>query len=136
MPTHNPGLNIMGPPQSPPPGKWSWDAFKQKGQGLLADPNQLMQSPLFNMGMGLLSENAKPFGGDPFSAVMQGMQRSQGATEAEEDRMRIEVLRARLNQLIKQQMASQMPRIQPEGGGLARLKPTGAPPPQGLLAGP
>ena len=125
--TQNPGM--MGPPTPPPPGKWSWDAFKQKGQGLLADPNQLMSNPLFSMGMGLLSENQKPFGGDPFGAAMQGMQDSQVTKEQQEDRKRIEELRAQIQKLI---MAQRLPAIPTP---TARKKPVGVPPqqPQGLL---
>lgn len=111
---------MMGPPQ-PTPGKWSWDAFKQKGQGLLADPNQLLSNPMFSMGMGLLSENQKPGGGDPFAAAVQGMQSAQGNKQQQEDRLRIEELRKQLQQLI---MAQRLPPIQapnnqkmPPGGG-------------------
>jgi len=121
--TQNPGM--MGPPQ--PQNKWGWDAFKQKGQGLLADPNQLLSNPLFSMGMGLLSENQKPGGGDPFGAAMQGMQSAQGNKEEQEDRKRIEELRARLNELMRNQMAAQLPEIQT--GGMGRQKPMPQPPP-------
>jgi len=119
--TQNPGM--MGPPQ-PTPGKWSFDAFKQKGKGLLADPSQLLSNPMFNMGMGLLSENAKPFGGDPFSAVMGGLQGAQGNKQEQEDRLRIEELRAQLQKLIMSQQLRAIP--MPNNQKL----PTGQPPPQ------
>lgn len=120
---------MMGPPQ-PTPGKWSWDAFKQKGQGLLADPSQLLSNPMFNMGMGLLSENQQPGGGDPFAAAVKGMQSAQGNKQQQEDRLRIEELRAQLQKLIMSQQLRAIP--MPNNQKL----PTGQPPPQqppGLL---
>jgi hypothetical protein len=106
---------------------WSLGNLKGKGKGLLADPNQMLESPWFNMGMGILSENTKPFGGDPFGAAVEGMRSSKVTKQQREDRERIEKLRAELAALIAARQAAMGP---PPG------PPPGAPgvpggPPQG-----
>ncbi len=128
MPQHQ----MVGPPK-PPPGKWSWEALKKSGKRLLADPNQMLSNPLFNAGMGILGENRKPFGGDPFSAAMAGMHSAKATKEQEEDRKRIEELRKRLNQLMRQQMGASIPEIQT--GGMGRQIPPGGRPPPGAPPG-
>jgi hypothetical protein len=97
---------------------WGLDNIKTRGKGLLDDPNQLLESPWFNMGMGILSENSKPFGGDPFTAAVQGMKSSKVTKQQREDRERIQKLRDELAALIAARQAAL--------GG----------PPQGPLAGP
>lgn len=92
---------------------WSFDNFKNKGKGILADPTQLMSNPLFTAGMGILSENNKPFGGDPFGAAMAGISTAKGNKQADEDRKRQEELREQL----KKWMAAQAGH-QPPGGGM------------------
>ncbi len=95
---------------------WSLQALKDKGKGLLANPNQMLESPLFNMGMGILSENSKPFGGDPFSAAMQGMRSAKETKQDREDRERIEQLRKEIQKMIEQQMLRGMGGQQTPGG--------------------
>jgi len=100
-----------------PPGDWSWANLKNKGQGLLNDPNQLMESPWFNMGMGLLSENSKPFGGNPAQGILGGMKSSKETKEANADRKRIEELRKQLQDMILRQQMAAMGGQQMPGGG-------------------
>ena len=98
---------------------WGWDNLKGKGKGLLADPNQMLESPWFNMGMGILSENQKPFGGDPFGAAVSGMRASKLTKQQREDRERIEQLRKELAELIRaKQAAMQGPQQSPIPPGM------------------
>ncbi|MHA1570203.1 MAG: hypothetical protein ACTSWM_00170 [Alphaproteobacteria bacterium] len=85
---------------------WSWDNFKGKGKGLLSDPNQMLESPWFNMGMGILSENSKVGGGDPFGAAVSGMRKSKVTKQQRQDRERIEELRKQLAELIRARQAA------------------------------
>jgi hypothetical protein len=85
---------------------WGLENLKGKGKGLLSDPNQMLESPWFNMGMGILSENTKPFGGDPFGAAVQGMRSSKLTKQQNEDRARIEKLREELAALIAARQAA------------------------------
>jgi hypothetical protein len=91
---------------------WSGANFKNKGKGILADPTQLMSNPLFSAGMGILSENQKPFGGDPFGAAMGGVLSAKQQQQADEDRKRQEELREQL----KKWMAAQAGQGAPGGG--------------------
>ena len=75
---------------------WSWGNFANKGKGILADPNSTLTNPWFNAGMGLLSENRKPFGGDPFGAVISGVRGAKETKQKDEDRKRQEELRKQL----------------------------------------
>jgi hypothetical protein len=81
------------------PGDWSWANLKDKLGGIMDDPTQLNQSPLFNVGMGLL---ASRYDGNinPAGAAMQGLQTAQGSQQALEDRERLEKLRAEMSRLI------------------------------------
>ncbi len=99
----------MGPQQGPPapPGAWSWENLKNKGKGLLSDPNQTLENPWFNMGMGILSENSKVGGGDPFGAAVQGMRASKLTKQQRLDRERIEKLREELAALIAARQAAE-----------------------------
>ena len=65
----------------------------------------LLGSPLFNVGMGLLSSN-RP-GGNPAQAVMGGLGNSQGFGENYADKQRIEELRKELAALIAAQQQKQ-----------------------------
>jgi hypothetical protein len=85
---------------------WSLANLKGKGKGLLSDPDQMLENPWFNMGMGILSENQKPFGGDPFAAAVQGMRSSKLTKQQREDRERIEKLREELAALIAARQAA------------------------------
>ena len=83
---------------------WSWENFKNRGQGILSDPESLATNPWFQAGMGVLSENQKPYGGDPFGAFAGAMQTTKERKQADEDRKRIQELRAQIADLIRQQM--------------------------------
>lgn len=92
---------------------WSGANFLNKGKGILADPTQLMSNPLFSAGMGILSENRKPFGGDPFGAAMGGIMSAKGQQQADEDRKRQEELREQLKKWMMAQAGQG-----PAGGGM------------------
>ena len=92
---------------------WSGANFKNKGKGILADPTQLMSNPLFSAGMGILSENNKPFGGDPFGAAMAGIGSAKSQQQADADRKRQEEMREQL----KKWMMAQAGQV-PAGGGM------------------
>jgi len=92
---------------------WSFGNLKNKGKGILADPTQLMSNPLFSAGMGILSENQKPFGGDPFGAAMGGIMSAKGQQQADEDRKRQEEMREHM----KKWFMAQQGQV-PAGGGM------------------
>ena len=94
-------------PEQTKPGAWSWEALKGHGRGLLEDPNALLENPYFNMGMGILSENSKIGGGDPFGAAVQGMRASKLTKQQRLDRERIEKLREELAKLIAMRQAAE-----------------------------
>lgn len=62
----------------------------------------LLMNPMFRMGMGLLSENFQPNGGNPAAGLLAGLGASKEMTEAEKDRLRVEELRRKLAALIAQ----------------------------------
>jgi len=109
---------------------WSFGNFKNKGAGLLSDPNQMLTNPWVQMGMGLLSENTKPGGGDPFGGAMQGLAGAKKTKQEDEDRKRLEVLRAKLAALIaaQAQAGQQSPGappgvMSPQGGMMTPVPP-------------
>jgi len=61
------GQQAGGPGQPVNPGV-------QTSGGML---NNMMSGPMGQIGLGILSENTKEFGGDPYGAAIQGMQRAQ-----------------------------------------------------------
>lgn len=90
----------------PLPGDWSFGNLKSKVGGLLTDPQQqmgLLSNPMFRAGMGILSENSKPFGGDKFGAALAGIAGAQGNKQEQDDRERLEQLRQQLAALIAAQ---------------------------------
>lgn len=85
---------------------WGWDAFKNQVGGLLTDQERvqgLTENPWFNMGMGLLAENRKPFGGNPAQGMMGALATSRQAKEAGEDRRRREQSREDYENWLKSQ---------------------------------
>ena len=90
-----------------------WGDFKSRGKGILADPSALMTNPWFTAGMGILSENQKAHGGDPFGAVLSGVKSAKEQKQKDEDRKRQEELRKQL----KRWMAAQAGH-KPPGGGM------------------
>jgi len=100
---------------------WSWEGLKNSGKGLLTDPEKMQaatENPWFQMGMGLLSENNKAFGGNPAAGIMQGLSSSKEQRQAAEDRTRIEQLREQLAKIIADQ----------QGGAGAPTPAPGQPP--------
>lgn len=128
---------------------WSFGGFKDKVGGLM-DPTaqrELLASPMFRTGMGLLASNKD--GSNPYEAVVQGLQGSKAANVFDEDRERIEQLRKQLAALLMQQQQPQMgPPAPPQGApGMASFQQLGMPggqmmpgapmgPPRGLMGGP
>jgi hypothetical protein len=88
--------------------------FKQDIGGLL-DPNKpenltaLTNSPMFNVGMGILSANQDPTK-NVYQGAMQGLGRAKQQTQSDEDRKRNEKLRMELAELIRRlKSQGQMP---------------------------
>lgn len=98
---------------------WSWDALKGQVGGLMSDPNQqraLLENPMFNMGMGLLSANADP-NTNAFQGLMGGLNSANDQKTAADERARAEAQREELSALFKQMQqqqggASNMPQRQ------------------------
>jgi hypothetical protein len=109
---------------------WSGANFKNKGKGILADPTQLVSNPLFSAGMGILSENNKPFGGDPFGAAMGGILSAKEQKQSDEDRKRQEQMR----EMLKKWMAAQAGHLPPGGGMVPNLMGQGMTPAAGSKA--
>ncbi len=86
----------------------------------------LMTNPMFQAGMGILSENRKPFGGDPFMGAMGGLMSAREITQADEDRKRIQELREEIADLIRQQQG--MAQVDPATGAISTPLPN--PPPR------
>ena len=111
---------------------WSWEGLKGKVGGLLNDPAQmtaLMESPMFQAGMGLLSENSKPFGGNAAQGVLGGLASANETKQQREDRERMEKLRAEIAEWLRQQQMAGMGGQQtPSGGWQSPVPPTQAPP--------
>jgi hypothetical protein len=85
---------------------WSWEGLKNSGKGLLTDPEKMqgaLDNPWFQMGMGLLSENQKAFGGNPAAGIMGGLTTSRQQRQDTADRKRIEDLREQLAKIIAAQ---------------------------------
>lgn len=99
---------------------WGWDNLKNRGKGLLANPGGLLENPWFRAGMGILSENRKPFGGDPFNAgMLQGFADARLTKEQREDRERIKKLREELAEWMKRQGGGAYPPgVMAPGGGM------------------
>ena len=112
---------------------WSWANLKGKGQGILSDPQQLTTNPWFNMGMGVLSANQQPGGGDPFGAAMGALQTTKERKQADEDRRRIEELRAQIAALIRQQMLGRQTQVDPRTGAMSTPLPQAQQPPRSIM---
>lgn len=80
---------------------WSGAGAKQRFQNFTADPNQALSNPWMQMGMGLLSSSYD--GSNPFQAAMGGLAGAKQTKQEDEDRKRIEELRAELQKLIEEQ---------------------------------
>lgn len=81
---------------------WSWGNFAGKAKGLLQPENQmaLLENPMFNAGMGLLSSSYDP-NINPFQAVVGGAASARKTQQENEDRKRLEELRKQLAELMK-----------------------------------
>ncbi len=116
------------------PGDWSWGNLKNKAGGLLDDPNAAMENPWFRMGMGLLSENSKPFGGDPFGAgILGGMQGAKETKQQNADQKRIEELRRKIAEWLQQQQLGAMGGQQMPGGAWQTPLPQNQQPPRSIM---
>ena len=112
---------------------WSWANLKNKAGGILSDPESLTTSPWFNMGMGILSENRKPFGGDPFGGAVAGLTKAKETKQADEDRKRIQELREKIADLLRQQALGRQTgysQVPMPGGGTMQAPYTPLPPAQ------
>lgn len=112
---------------------WSWANLKGKGQGILSDPNTLMENPWFRSGMGILSENQKAYGGDPFGAFVTGMKGAKETKQEREDRERIEDLRKQIAEWLKRQQTGYPAGVQAPGGGMMTPLPPAQQPPRSIL---
>ncbi len=84
---------------------WTLGGLSDRVGGLLTDPQQqmaLIQNPMFNVGMGLLSSYYDP-NVNPFQAAVKGIAGAQATADEQEDRARIEELRRELAALIAAQ---------------------------------
>lgn len=115
------------------PGNWSMGHLKGKVSGLLDDPNQLLTSPWARMGLGLLSENAKPFGGNPAQGLLTGLSAAKETKEQQADRERIEELRRQIAAWMQQQQLARMGGVQAPGGGWQSPIAPGSQPPANLM---
>ena len=113
---------------------WSWGGFKGSMKGILDDPESLTTNPWFNVGMGILSENQKPFGGDPFGAATGALATTKERKQADEDRKRINELRAQIADIIRQQQLGNQTIIDPRTGAMSSAIPPGvAQPPRSIM---
>lgn len=112
---------------------WSWENFKGKGKGILDDPESLTTNPWFQGGMGILSENTKPFGGDPFGAFSGALAGTKKQKEADADRKRIEELRAKIQDIIRQQSLGRTTQIDPRTGAMSTPLPQNQQPPRSIM---
>lgn len=113
---------------------WGLANLKGKAQGLLADPNAQMENPWFRMGMGLLSENQKPYGGDPFGAAISAMKGAKETEQQRKDRERVEQLRKQLAELIQQRQMQMGGGVQdPRSGGWMTPVPPAQQPPRSIM---
>ena len=110
---------------------WSWANLKGKGQGILNDPSSLTTNPWFNMGMGVLSANQS--GGDPWSAMAGALQTTKQRKQEDEDRKRIEELRAQIAALIRQQMLGRQTQVDPQTGAMSTPLPQAQQPPRSIM---
>lgn len=102
LPTAPPGMPPPAPEPQGPLGTLD-NPFTMKG--ILDDPTQLQQltaSPMFNMGMGLLSHRYDE-SINPFEATLGGLQQSQAYQEAAEDRGTLEEQRNLLTDFYERQ---------------------------------
>jgi len=102
--------------------------FKQDIGGLL-DPNKpenltrLTNSPMFNVGMGILSANQDPTQ-NVYQGAMQGLGKAKQQTQSDEDRKRDEKLRQELADLIRRMNArGQVPGAPQVPGGTPGMTP-------------
>lgn len=109
---------------------WSWDKLKTGMQGLLADPNATMENPWFQAGMGLLSENTKPYGGNWAAGALGGMAAAKETEQQRKDRERIEELRRQIADWMRQQYGGAV--MSPQGGMMSPL-PQGQMPPKSIM---
>lgn len=112
---------------------WSWGNLKNKGAGILADPESLTTNPWFQAGMGILSENQKPFGGDPFGAFTGALQKTKKGKQEDADRARIEELRRQIADIIRQQSLGRASRVDPKTGAVGTPLPPGQQPPRSIM---
>jgi hypothetical protein len=79
------------------PGK-PFQGMGQKISGILQDPNQLAENPLFNMGIGLLDPST------PLTqSIIGGLAQAQAAEQQRKDIERLEQLRKELAALLAKQ---------------------------------
>lgn len=110
---------------------WSWDNLKNTTSGILSDPNQMMENPWFNAGMGILSENQKPYGGDPYGAFITGVKGAKETKQEREDRERIQELRKQIAEWLQRQQTGYPAGVQAPGGGM--MTPVPQQPPRSIL---
>jgi len=124
---------------------WRLSTFGKNMRGLLTDParmNALTSSAPFNMGMGLLAQNAMPGGGNPAAGLLGGLASAKGEQEAnrdridkEEDRKMREEYQQKVAAFLQAQAQSMQPQAPgPMGGGMPPGMPQGMPPVPGLGA--
>ncbi len=95
---------------------WSWKTLKSDVGGLLSDPQKqqaLLANPMFNMGMGLLAQNAMPGGGNPAAGLLGGLTASKQQDVEEDERKRIEQARREIADYFRMM---QNGGLQPGGG--------------------
>lgn len=89
--------------QQPMKGTFS-NPFSLTGEGgIFSDPSQLNQlaaNPMFNMGMGLLSQKGAT---DPFGAMLGGLQSASTEAVAAQERARLDEQRKALQEWLKRQ---------------------------------
>ncbi len=114
-------------------GNWSWDQFKGAMGGILKDPEQLTTNPWFQGGMGILSENQKPYGGDPFGGFTGALANVKKGKQEDEDRKRAEELRAQIAMILRQQALGRSTQIDPRTGAMSTPLPQQNQPPRSIM---
>lgn len=113
---------------------WSLANLKNRVGGLLDNPGSTMENPWFRAGMGLLSENQKPFGGNWAEGAMAGMMGAKATKQEREDRERIQELRRKIAAWFEQQRLAQMGGVRdPRTGAWSSPLPPGQQPPGSIM---
>lgn len=110
---------------------WSWGGFKNSMSGLLNDPQAMQENPWFNVGMGILAENNKPYGGNWAEGVMGGFTKAKETKQEREDRERIQELRKQIAEWLQRQQTGYPAGVQAPGGGM--MTPVPQQPPKSIL---